>query len=515
MHYNRLLYKLRRAIYKPMLKLVILDLFFFLVSIGAFFVTKGYAVEFFVFRYSIPLAFVTTVWLLVGYTFKKYRGLHHNRYRDSSFQVFATTLLTLVIVHPCIYFGWVHLSVLQSLVLVFTVFFQNLVVVALLHTVFYAVYLDEEPKTFDEREPVSLVKPAYPLEPEAVKGIEKAIEQQTSLDVLNFLRQKVDLGSSSTLVLATTTLFNVVSLRPYRYDMIINLVRLNDIRGINKLFCAANDKLPDHGGLVCCFEAKSTYKKRLLQQWPPIINWLLYIGHFIYRRIIPKLFITSRLYYDITQGKNRVLSNTEVLGRLYYCGFEVVEEQLIGDTTFVIARRKQQPERQLKKRYGPLIKLRRIGKNKKFFNVFKMRTMHPYAEYLQAYMFEKNSLQEGGKISNDIRVTTVGKFMRKYWLDEVPMFINVLRGDMKLVGVRPLSNHYFSLYSKELQEKRTKFRPGLLPPFYADMPKTLDEIQDSEMRYLEACEKHGCFITDCVYAWKIFVNILFRKARSN
>ena len=67
------------------------------------------------------------------------------------------------------------------------------------------------------------------------------------------------------------------------------------------------------------------------------------------------------MYYDITQGKNRVLSNTEVLGRLYYCGFEVVEEQLIGDTTFVIARRKQQPERQLKKRYGPLIKLRRIG----------------------------------------------------------------------------------------------------------------------------------------------------------
>ena len=95
------------------------------------------------------------------------------------------------------------------------------------------------------------------------------------------------------------------------------------------------------------------------------------------------------------------------------------------------------------------------------------------------------------------------------------MFINVLRGDMKLVGVRPLSNHYFSLYSQELQEKRTKFRPGLLPPFYADMPKTLDEIQDSEMRYLEACEKRGCFITDCVYAWKIVVNILFRKARSN
>ena len=136
MHYNRLLYKLRRVIYKPMLKLVILDVLFFLVAIGAFFLTKGYALEFFVFRYSIPLIFILTVWILVGYLFKKYRGLRHNRYRDSAFQVFATTLLTLVVVHPCIYFGWIHFSVFQSLVLIWTVFFQNLVAVALLHTVF-------------------------------------------------------------------------------------------------------------------------------------------------------------------------------------------------------------------------------------------------------------------------------------------------------------------------------------------------------------------------------------------
>lgn len=515
MRYNRLLYKLRKAIYKPKFKLVLLDVFFFIVSILVFVLTKGYALEFFIFRYTHSLLAVISVWLLSGYLFKKYRGLRRNRYRDSAYQIFVTTLLTIAVVHPSIHFGWIYLTALQSLVLIFTVLFQNLVLVALLHMVFYAVYLDEEPKVFDERKPTTLIKPAYRLDEDVVEGIEQAIEQQASTEVLDFLRQKVDLGSSATLVLATTTLFNVISLRPYRYDMIVNLVRLNDIRGINKLFCAANSKLPDNGGMICCFEAKSTHKQRLLEKWPPGINWLFYTVHFFYKRIIPKLFVTNRLYYDLTQGKNRVLSKTEVLGRLYYCGFEVLEEQRIGDNTFVIARRKQQPEKQVKKRYGPLIKLRRTGKNKKFFNVYKMRTMHPYAEYLQAYMFEKNSLQEGGKIFNDIRVTTLGKFMRKYWIDELPMFINVLRGDMKLVGVRPLSNHFFSLYSKELQEKRTKFRPGLLPPFYADMPKTLDEIQASEMRYLETCEKRGCFITDIVYAWKIAVNILFRRARSN
>jgi lipopolysaccharide/colanic/teichoic acid biosynthesis glycosyltransferase len=86
---------------------------------------------------------------------------------------------------------------------------------------------------------------------------------------------------------------------------------------------------------------------------------------------------------------------------------------------------------------------------------------------------------------------------------------------MKIVGVRPISKHYFSLYCQELQELRVKVKPGLLPPFYADMPKTLDEIQASEMKYLRSCEKNGSFFTDLSYLWKIIVNILFKKARSN
>jgi len=50
------------------------------------------------------------------------------------------------------------------------------------------------------------------------------------------------------------------------------------------------------------------------------------------------------------------------------------------------------------------------------------------------------------------------------------MFYNLLKGEMKLVGVRPLTEHYFSLYRKKLQELRAKTKPGLIPPFYLDMP---------------------------------------------
>ena len=169
----------------------------------------------------------------------------------------------------------------------------------------------------------------------------------------------------------------------------------------------------------------------------------------------------------------------------------------------------------VKRIYGSLVKLNRVGKDGRKFQVYKFRTMHPYSEFLQQYIYERYSLQEGGKFNHDIRVTTLGRFLRKYWIDELPMFINLLKGDMKLVGVRPLSKQYFSLYSPELQELRVKFKPGLLPPFYADMPKTLDEIQESEMRYLRKCEQQGVFRTDWHYFWRIIYTIIFKRARSH
>ena len=85
---------------------------------------------------------------------------------------------------------------------------------------------------------------------------------------------------------------------------------------------------------------------------------------------------------------------------------------------------------------------------------------------------------------------------------------------MKIIGVRPLSSHYFNLYSEELKQKRIKFKPGLIPPFYADMPKSLEEIMASEMKYLEAFEKHP-YLTDIRYFFKAWTNILIKKARSS
>ena len=88
---------------------------------------------------------------------------------------------------------------------------------------------------------------------------------------------------------------------------------------------------------------------------------------------------------------------------------------------------------------GPVFyKAARIGRKGRTFNCFKFRTMVPNADHLKADLEHMNE-REGVlfKIVNDPRITSVGKFLRKYSLDELPQFYNVLRGDMSLVGPRP------------------------------------------------------------------------------
>jgi lipopolysaccharide/colanic/teichoic acid biosynthesis glycosyltransferase len=93
------------------------------------------------------------------------------------------------------------------------------------------------------------------------------------------------------------------------------------------------------------------------------------------------------------------------------------------------------------------------------------------------------------------------------------MFFNLLKGELKLVGVRPLSGQYFNLYNQELQAQRLKHKPGLIPPYYADLPTTLDEIQASEKKYLDSHEK-APFKTDIRYLFMALNNIFFKNARS-
>ena len=210
------------------------------------------------------------------------------------------------------------------------------------------------------------------------------------------------------------------------------------------------------------------------------------------------------------------MNRVELIGRLYRAGFEVLDENFHDGEFFLTAQKVKDPVDDMAPTGSPLIHLRRIGLNGKEIVVHKFRTMYTYSEYVQPYIYHYQSLERGGKFKDDYRVNFWGRVLRRTWLDELPMIWNMLRGDMKLVGVRPLSRQYFSLYTPEMQELRIKAKPGLLPPFYYERktPETLDEVQESERRYMEAYLK-APFATDWKYFWGIIGNIVFHRKHSS
>jgi len=352
------------------------------------------------------------------------------------------------------------------------------------------------------------------LKPSDLEYLKHNIVDETSKDVYAFIVKHVDLSITNGFITSTTTRFNISNLHYNDYEQIINLKKINDARFVNKFFEAINSKLAYGGLYINCVETYITRRTRVLNKFIKPFNWLYYFADVVFMRIFPKLPVFKKIYFFITKGRNRVLTRAEALGRLYSCGFEVVDEEVIEGKLYFVARKIKEPVFDENPSYGLLIRLKRIGKDGKLFNVYKLRTMYAYAEYLQEYVHLHNDLKEGGKFKNDFRITTEGKFFRKFWLDELPMLINLIKGNMKLVGIRPLSVQYFNLYTEELKQKRIQCKPGLVPPFYADMPKNLEEIMDSELRYLEAYKKHP-FKTDVSYLFKALYNIFIKGARSS
>jgi lipopolysaccharide/colanic/teichoic acid biosynthesis glycosyltransferase len=314
--------------------------------------------------------------------------------------------------------------------------------------------------------------------------------------------------------MSTATAFNIECLEEEETSAIVNLRRINDIRFVNQFQALINGKLPEGGYYIGVLESHEQRRRRIFRKYIPGFAQLYYCFDYVFKRVFPRLPVFRLMYFLLTMGRNRVLSKAEALGRLVAAGFKIVEVREIGRNTFFVGKKVAQPCCEVKPSYGPLFVMNRIGKDGEMIRVFKFRTMYPYAEYLQEYVYEQNKLAEGGKFANDFRITPLGRFMRRMWLDELPMLINLIRGDIKIVGVRPLSKHYYSLYTQELQEKRIDSKPGLLPPFYFDMPRTLEEIIESELRYLNAYQKQPV-ATDVRYFLSICSNILLKRARSN
>jgi exopolysaccharide biosynthesis polyprenyl glycosylphosphotransferase len=103
----------------------------------------------------------------------------------------------------------------------------------------------------------------------------------------------------------------------------------------------------------------------------------------------------------------------------------------------------------------------RTGKDGKVFKMYKFRSMLQDAELLRFQLLDQNEMDGPVfKIANDPRITKVGKFIRKTSIDELPQLINIIRGDMSIVGPRPLAIYETSQLSKH-ENLRHLVKPGL------------------------------------------------------
>ena len=339
------------------------------------------------------------------------------------------------------------------------------------------------------------------------------IAKEAGIEVYNFFRQFANISSSKNLVIAKGNKlsgysdFNAI-------ENIILLDKLNDFRQINKQLEEINRKLPADGLLMGSFETfHARAGKRKISKIPVLRN-LYFAFDFIFKRVFPKLPVLKKLYFFVTKGKNRLLSKAESLGRIVSCGFDIIDFKEIEGINYFVVRKVKEPAYDMNPSYGPLFRMRRIGKNGKIIKVFKFRTMHPYSEYLHDYILKVNGYAETGKPANDFRLVPYAKFLRRYWIDELPQLINLVKGDLKLVGCRPVSERYFKDIPKDIQELRLKQKPGCIPPYVAlNRSGSVECVLQAEKEYLLEKQKNPYF-TDAKYVFKAIYNIVFKNKRS-
>lgn len=294
---------------------------------------------------------------------------------------------------------------------------------------------------------------------------------------------------------------------------IVDLRQVNKVKDINKHFISINKLLPDAGIFIGKFESYYNRKQRIYKIYGKKLGWFIWILDLILNRALPKLSLTKALYKFVTGDKFKVISLAETLGRSVYCGFEIIDYKIINSYTYFAVIKTAEPKKESDPSYGPIFKMKRVGKDGKMIGVYKLRTMHPYSEYLQNFVVQLNGYDEAGKPKNDFRVTGWGKLFRKLWIDEMPQFINVFKGEIGIVGVRPLSQFRYNQLPEDVKHQRIKFKPGCIPPYVAlNMPDAIGNIE-AERIYIKEMNKHR-ILTPIRYFFMGIFNILSRKIQS-
>lgn len=160
---------------------------------------------------------------------------------------------------------------------------------------------------------------------------------------------------------------------------------------------------------------------------------------------------------------------------------------------------------------GPvLFKQKRVGRHGRAFNIYKFRTMHHGAEQRKQSLLSKNEMQGAMfKLKDDPRITRVGKWLRKTSIDEFPQFLNVLKGEMSLVGTRPPTPEEVETYMSS-HLKRISAKPGITGLWQISGRNKItdfEKVVELDCKYLE----YWRFMDDLKILFKTIVVVLQRK----
>jgi lipopolysaccharide/colanic/teichoic acid biosynthesis glycosyltransferase len=288
-------------------------------------------------------------------------------------------------------------------------------------------------------------------------------------------------------------------------NLIILKNRLNDSIDCNKTLIENYHKLENGNYLLVPYNNIEQTNKLIRNKYG-LLKPIVYPFHWLFYRLFSKIPFLDSFSSFCTSNKNKVLSWVEVYGRLYYCGYDIIDEISIDGLQYILARKAKTISTNPAPSYYLVVNLNRVSLFGNIIKVKKVRSMYPYSEFLQKRVFESNNLSNSGKFNNDPRITPAGKYIRKYWIDELPQLFEIIRGKIKLVGIRAMSQHFFSLYSKEYQELYELTKPGFFSPIFDDN-SSFEEIQKIEFQYLLEYQKSP-LKTDIKYFLKTLIQII-------
>jgi len=296
------------------------------------------------------------------------------------------------------------------------------------------------------------------------------------------------------------------------YDVIMCIPIVNDFITINQSFLSIHEALHWGGVFIGRVETLQHRKERIRTSKNSFYARIIIFLEFFFKRVLPRLSGFRFFYRKFGLLKHHILSKCEALGRLHYCGFEHFDIKETDNYLYFITQKSGQPIQE-KPNDGILIRVKKVGKDGRTIYCYKLRTMHAYANYLHNFILEEHELDKEGKVIGDFRKTTWGKFLRKTWLDEIPQLYNIVKGDLSFIGYRPLSREFLSQYPEQWRKQRLKIKPGFVPPYYADCPKSFSDIIASEKRYFELKKKHPV-TTDIFYLMRVILNFIVQRART-